>query len=103
MIAAMTNAASKSLIAVLQEAKELLGLTGNEFVWSSWENAEQAKAEIQSHIEKLESGDYSSLEDLKLLFAPTGSIQEVSVNSGWGKKFLTVADKFDHEVGGLRF
>jgi hypothetical protein len=103
MIAAMTNSASKSLIAVLQETNELLALSGNDFIGSSCDNAEQAKTEIQCHIEKLASGDYSSLADLKLLFAPTGSIQEVSLGSGWGEKFLAVASKFDREVGRLKF
>ncbi|MCW5553515.1 MAG: hypothetical protein KIS67_15325 [Verrucomicrobiae bacterium] len=102
MSAAMANADSKSLIAVLQETKQLLGSSDNDFVWSSWDNAEQAVAEIQQHIEKLESGDHSGLADLKLLFAPTGSIQEAGESSGWGKKFLAVADKFDREIGRLK-
>ncbi len=27
--------------------------------------------------------------------APTGSIQEVSVSSGWGEEFLAVSERFD--------
>jgi hypothetical protein len=33
--------------------------------------------------------------ELRVLFAPTGPIQEVSVSSGWGDAFLELADRFD--------
>jgi hypothetical protein len=99
----MTHSTIPPLIAVLPETQELLGLSGNDFMLSSWSEAAQANAGFEKHIENLEAGEGSSLEDLKRPFAPTGSIQKVSVIRGWEQKFLAVADKFDHEVERLKF
>ena len=38
------------------------------------------------------------VEVLKLLFAPTGSIQEVSISSGWGQEFLSLSARFDEVI-----
>ena len=97
----MKNLATKSLIKILKETEELLSLKGNDFVWSPWDNVAEAKAEIDGHIAKLEAGDFSQLKNLSLLFAPTGAIQEVSVSSGWGEKFLALARKFDRAAARL--
>ena len=35
---------------------------------------------------------------LKNLFAPTGSIQEVAVSSGWVRRFNDVASRFDEVI-----
>ena len=32
---------------------------------------------------------------LELLFAPTGVIQEISIDNGWGTKFLCIAEVVD--------
>jgi hypothetical protein len=39
--------------------------------------------------------DKTLLEDVSVLFAPTGPIQEVSLSSGWSETFLKVAERFD--------
>ena len=35
---------------------------------------------------------------MQVLFAPTGPVQEVSISSGWGEEFLTLASRFDTEL-----
>jgi len=97
----MINLATQSLIEVLKETEQLLSLKGNDFVWSPWNNAQEANALIRSHIEKLEAGDYSQVGKLNSLFAPTGAIQEVSVSSGWGEKFLSLAEQFDRAFAAI--
>ena len=84
-----------SLVHVLESAIELVSLDENEFCWSSWENAEAAKIEIESIIRLLESGSVPERLAVSILFAPTGPLQEVSISSGWGEPFLKVAEKFD--------
>jgi hypothetical protein len=32
---------------------------------------------------------------LRLLFAPTGSLQETSISNGWADKFLALSSRFD--------
>ncbi|HOX05019.1 MAG TPA: hypothetical protein PK280_01350 [Planctomycetota bacterium] len=93
---------AKALTAVLREAQELLSLEGNCFIWSRWKEASEAVAEVQQHISRLASGDYSQLCQLDLLFGATGAIQEVSVSSGWGDKFVVLAERFDKELATLK-
>jgi hypothetical protein len=85
----------QGLIAVLRDARKLLALPENDFAWSSWEDREAALAEVDGHIATLERG---SVPDLSVLFLPTGPIQEVSLSSGWGPEFLSLAERFDREI-----
>lgn len=87
--------AKEELLEVLKETRELLALPDNDFGWSSWDNVEDALAEFDQTISSIEADRYSRFSKLTTLFAPTGSIQEVSVSSGWGKKFIEVSEKFD--------
>lgn len=32
-----------------------------------------------------------SIDKMKLLLAPTGDMQEISINNGWGDEFLKIA------------
>jgi hypothetical protein len=90
---------NKDLIGVLREAQGFLRRPNNDFVWSSWENAEEGLAEIEGYIRQVEEGDYSSELDMQVLFAPTGSLQELSISSGWGREFLDLAARFDRALG----
>jgi hypothetical protein len=67
-------------------------LEGNDYSWSSWEDQNDALSEIDSIITELENGSFP---DIRILFAPTGPIQEVSLSSGWGDEFLELAYRFD--------
>ena len=85
----------QGLIAVMRDARTLLARPDNDFTWSSWEDGEAALAEIDGHIATLERG---SVPGLSVLFLPTGPIQEVSLSSGWGSEFLSLAERFDREI-----
>lgn len=80
---------------ILESALELVSLPDNDFCWSSWENADEGKIEIESIIQLLASGGLPDKLTVSVLFAPTGPLQEVSLSSGWGDPFLKVAEKFD--------
>ena len=82
----------EKLISVIKETRKYLARDGNDYSWSSWNDKEQALAEIDSILSQLESG---SVPDIDVLFAPTGPIQEVSVSSGWSREFLNLAERFD--------
>jgi len=83
------------MIEVLEDTKAYLARPENDFVWSSFSDSAHAKKEIDDHIERIRKNDFSKGLDLRVLFAPTGPIQEVSVSSGWGDDFLTLAARFD--------
>jgi hypothetical protein len=83
------------LIAILVETRELLASPRNDFAWSSWRDQDAALAEIDALLSQLRSG---SMPELSILFAPTGPIQEVSVSSGWGGRFLELSSRLDREL-----
>ena len=89
------NDARSSLIMVLLSAIECLSLPGNDFLWSSWQNADEAVAAVEGLVEEIRSGRDPGKTRLGVLFAPTGELQEVAVGSGWGDVFLKLAEKYD--------
>jgi hypothetical protein len=91
----------KGLIDILFEVRRWLARQDNDFSWSSWDDASAAMAEIDSLIFKLRSGSMPPPKNLKVLFAPTGPIQEVSLSSGWGEQFLSLASRFEDELARL--
>lgn len=89
----------EKLISVFDEARCLLDHPDNDFVWSFWEDRKEALEEIDNVLSRLRSGTLpDNLWSLEIYFAPTGPIQEVSVSSGWGDKFLALADRFDEAL-----
>jgi len=89
----------RKLIGILEEARVLIAREGNDFSWSSWRDQDHAISEIDSIIEELKNG---SVPEIRVLFAPTGPIQEVSISSGWGNEFLKLAERFDIEYAIVR-
>ncbi|MEZ5562724.1 MAG: hypothetical protein R3F27_07215 [Gammaproteobacteria bacterium] len=84
------------LVNVLEAAVELISIEGNDFIWSSWSNADEALAEVRSLLARVQSGVLPERADVAILFAPTGPIQEVSLSSGWAEAFLKVAERYDY-------
>ncbi len=83
------------LIQVLENAKKLLALEGNDFLWSTWENEAEALLELNELQTKIMGNLSWDESDFVVLFAPTGPIQEVSHSSGWGSDFLKLSDEAD--------
>jgi hypothetical protein len=83
------------VLTVLRETRLLLARPENNFAWSSWTDAESALREIDGLIASVSSGSLSDLHQLSVLFAPTGPLQEVSIDSGWGDTFLELAERID--------
>ena len=86
------------LLKILRDARRLLALPDNDFLWSPWEDAPEALRELDSVIEKVSSGACFDKDQIAVLFAPTGPIQEVSLSSGWSVKFLNLASLFDFAI-----
>ena len=84
-----------NLIDVLTRTRQLLLLPENDFAWSRWDDAESAVRDIDRFIDALREGELPPRMDLSILFAPTGSIQEVSLSSGWGDEFIALSEQFD--------
>jgi hypothetical protein len=89
------DTARQELVDVLRQARSLLELPGNDFAWSSWEDAGTALKELDKLIAAIEKGPLPLRLDVSILFAPTGPIQEVSMSSGWAYEYLALASRFD--------
>jgi hypothetical protein len=83
------------LIAVFERTRAMLAAPGNDFIWSFWEDGAEALAEIDGILAVLRAGSLPGDLAMRVLFAPTGPIQEVSLSSGWGDLFIELADSFD--------
>jgi len=83
------------LVEVLATARSILSRPENDFAWSSWSDAESALIELDELVRQLFTGEHVDWLRLARLFAPTGPIQEVSLSSGWGEEFITLAERFD--------
>ena len=98
----MNPTAVDEVIGILEKVKHVLELPDTDVVWSRYNSVEEAVEDMNQHIERLRRGDLSKIEDLALLFAPTGSLQEISISSGWGQGFLYLAARFDRAIEPLR-
>jgi hypothetical protein len=88
----------KELISIFEEARRLLAEPDNEFAWSSWNDSDDALDEIDGILSSLRLGIRPDELTMRVLFAPTGPIQEVSLSSGWGDDFIELANRFDEAV-----
>jgi len=93
--------AAAALLDIFQRARDLVALPHNDFAWSSWPDSEAALAEIDAIISRLQNGEIPDRLEMTTLFAPTGPMQELSLSSGWGNRFLGLASEFDAAIGGL--
>jgi hypothetical protein len=83
--------------AVLQRVAELVSGPGTDVGWSRFDTAAELQAEIGKYLRLAQTSTLSEPDCriLAILFAPTGALQEVSINSGWAEEFLLLADRVD--------
>ncbi|MBK4215756.1 hypothetical protein JJJ17_07450 [Paracoccus caeni] len=79
----------------IAEALRYLTRPDCDFLWSRWQGAPQAIAELRELAASASLGDHAALSKLDLLFAPTGALQDLFNVNGWGDEFLRIADGFD--------
>jgi len=86
---------SKELIIILNIIKNKIDSPTTNLTWSRYNNIAELLQELDLFLERLMRDDVLVIKDLKLLFAPTGSLQEISIDSGWGEEFLEISSTFD--------
>lgn len=85
----------KGIIEILKEVRDIIDSPDTDVAWSRYNTVEEVVEDLELHIKKMTINEESAIENLKVLFAPTGSLQEISISSGWGCKFLEIASRFD--------
>jgi hypothetical protein len=86
------------LAVVLRRIVRLLGRPGTDVLWSGYDSVAELRAEVEKYLVKIEAGepfDDDEFLGLRVLFAPTGPLQETSISSGWAREFLDLAARFD--------
>lgn len=82
------------LIALLETIESKITSETN-IVWTKYDTID----ELFEDLKKIKIGVYNqnpeAMENLKSLFAPTGSFQEMSIDNGWGDEFIKLSDHFD--------
>lgn len=94
----MSTVTQNDLLGVLKEARTWLSLPDNDFVWSGWEDVNEALAALDPFIAKVTANAAFDDLNLRVLFGPTGPIQETSLISGWGREFCELAARFDQAL-----
>jgi hypothetical protein len=86
---------------MMQELVEIINTVKEKFtddsdlLWTSYDNAKEVRDELDGHIEQLNQGDKSCLEKLDIHFSPTSTFQEHSIQNGWTKEYMELANRFD--------
>ena len=83
------------LIDIVKKVKEKV-TDDSDMVWTHYDNAKQLRDELDANVQKLKFGDTGSLEELKMLFLPTATLQEHAICNGWPEEYLNLAEKFDN-------
>lgn len=81
---------------------ELLSCPDIDVTWSSYDNAEQIINELKKVGKGIFDGDIRSINKMKSLLGPTGSLQEISISSGWGNEFIEIANTIELEFNRIK-
>lgn len=66
-----------------------------DLLWTNYNSAEELIAEIKIIDNLLRDKNKKGLESLGYLFAPTGTLQEISMQNDWIQEYLNLSLKFD--------
>jgi hypothetical protein len=58
-------------------------------------SVEELIDELESEIARIKNSESPDTKRSRMLFAPTGSIQETSIDNGWGDDFLRLSEIVD--------
>ena len=89
------------LINIIEMVKTIIKWPETNITYSTFNTKEEVIIELDTHLQKLKKEDFSKIEDLIILFAPTSDLQEISIDSGWSEQFLSIAKRFDSAIKDL--
>ncbi len=95
------NKKIEAVINIVESIKDIIKAPDTDMLHSGFGTPEDLNKELDKHIQKLSKEDFSKLDDLIILFAPTSDLQEISVDSGWGNLYIKLSEKFDIAINNL--
>lgn len=63
-------------------------------LWTPWSAAE-VRASLEGALARLARGEAVDAAELRVLFAPTGPVQELSLANGWAEEMLVLGRTVD--------
>jgi len=63
-------------------------------LWSSL-SVDEIIEQLENELSKIKNSQKIDVKRLSYLFAPTGSIQDVSIDNGWGNEFIELSNVID--------
>ncbi|NOU89758.1 hypothetical protein GC102_28995 [Paenibacillus sp. LMG 31460] len=85
----------KLLVDILWEVSNLINSSNTNITWSRFNTVEEVLSTLDTYIKRLNQLDNAVISEIELLFAPTGSIQEISICSGWSNEYKKLSSRFD--------
>jgi hypothetical protein len=83
----------KEILKIIKTIRDTINDDTN-LVWTRFDSAKELRTELDESILRLESGDLAILRDIKLMFAPTSTFQEISISNDWGQEFIELSGNF---------
>lgn len=92
--------ALSSIINILEEVMQKI-TEDSDIVWTRFNTPKEMPQEIAYYLELLKKGDMGCLNNISLLFAPTGAFQEHSISNGWSEAYVRMAAFFDQALDAI--
>jgi hypothetical protein len=91
-----------SVVRVLEDVLKIVETRTQNVDWAGgwWDEAGDMVADLRDHLSRLRRADTSRMDELRTLFLPTGPLQDVSISSGWGTRYVELAARFDAASAG---
>lgn len=86
------------ILNILDEIRNITNNPKANMIWTPYNNSAEFIRDYDTLIEDFKRGTQGSLDKLQLLFAPTGILQDISIDNGWGEKFIELSDRFDELI-----
>jgi hypothetical protein len=88
----------EKLISALEETVSYLRKSQS----SDWSHMpiEEIIRRLEAEVAKARNSKPVDVNLLERLFAPTGTVQEISIDNGWGSRFLRLSEVVDEFIGG---
>jgi hypothetical protein len=83
---------------ILLRVMSIVNSPDTDLAWSNYNCIEDLVSELDSLINRLENHEEEVLKDVKFLFAPTNSLQEISLSNGWGNEFINLSNTVDSNI-----
>lgn len=96
------NNSVKKIIDIINGINQDLLKSDEHMTWTKYERVDDLKRDLSKLIKRLEKNDLTALEDIELFFAPTGVLQEVSINGMWGLEFIEIGNDVDQLIKSIR-